>query len=91
MTDGTAVAPETAAAFEQVRAMLQADGADLVLRGIEEGRASAELILTPETCQECIVPTAILEGIILQTLQEQDPAIATVDLDDPRRNDAAHA
>lgn len=74
--------------FEDLRSALQADGADLELKGVENGVAGVRLLLGPETCLECIMPKQALEQILLASLRGSgDHQVERVELDDPRLED----
>jgi Fe-S cluster biogenesis protein NfuA len=71
-------------ALGQYREMLRVDGADLELAGVDAGNVHVRLVLTPDTCEECILSQDMLEAVILQGMRESDPAITRVVVDDPR-------
>ena len=70
--------------FKALRAGFQADGADLELLGVDDGLARVQLVLTSETCLECIVAKPILEQVLLSFFQAGPIKVHTVDLLDPR-------
>lgn len=80
-----------AATIESLREGFQADGADLELLGLEAGVARVRLVVTADTCMECIVPTPMLHGILDASLRQAVPNLLRVDLEDPRPPDLAHA
>jgi Fe-S cluster biogenesis protein NfuA len=71
-------------ALESIRSGFNADGADLVVRHISDRRAVVELVVTPDTCLDCIVPTDILNAIVSATIRGAFPEIAEVEVQDPR-------
>lgn len=78
---------ETAeAALSGLREGFQADGADLELVSIEGGTARVRLVITDETCQECIVPGTMLRLMLDTALRRACLEVAVVQLEDPREN-----
>ncbi len=73
-----------AAALEGLREGFQADGADLELVGVEGAKARVRLVVTEETCQECIVPPPLLQQILEAQLRQSCPELESVEVDDPR-------
>ena len=71
-------------AVEQLREGFQADGADLELKSLEDGVARVRLVVTDETCLECIVPGEILQTVLETSLRQSVPDLRAVVLDDPR-------
>lgn len=71
-------------ALAGLREGFQADGADLELVGVEGGRARVRLLVTEETCLECIVERPILEQVVAAALQASCPELSGIDLEDPR-------
>jgi Fe-S cluster biogenesis protein NfuA len=71
-------------AVEQLREGFQADGADLELQSLEDGVARVRLVVTDETCLECIVPGDILQTVVEASLRQAVPELRGVVLDDPR-------
>ena len=76
-------------AVEQLREGFQADGADLELESLEDGVARVRLVVTDETCLECIVPGEILQTVLETSLRQSVPDLRAVVLDDPRRAERA--
>ncbi|CAB4851965.1 MAG: NifU family protein [Actinobacteria bacterium] len=81
MTAGTST---LTSALEEYREVLQIDGADLELTGVDAGIVHLRLIVGPDTCTDCILSKPMLETILLDVLQEADPAVTLVVVDDPR-------
>jgi hypothetical protein len=75
---------EVGAAISSLRVGFQADGADLSVEAATRERVVIRLVLTDETCADCVVPSQVLERIISATLHERFPAITEVRLIDPR-------
>ncbi len=71
------------AALEPARVSLQADGADLDVESVQDGVARVHLVLGPETCLECIVPTAVLHQVLTMTAKKGGAPVE-IDLVDPR-------
>lgn len=61
-----------------VREILQADGSDVELVGMEGGVARLRLIVEDAACAECVLPRAMLEDVATKLLG------VTVRIDDPR-------
>ena len=78
--DTTAVAT----ALESVRSLLQADGADIELVGLEGEVAELRLVLIDANCAECVLPAPLLQDVALRLMQPQVPGLAAVTIDDPR-------
>jgi Fe-S cluster biogenesis protein NfuA len=74
-------------ALDLLRGGLQADGADLKLVSIDPETAHVRLIVTSETCFECIVPGPVLYQVIEASLRDACPELVTIDLEDPRPAD----
>ena len=72
------------AALAGLREGFQADGADLELVSLEGGVARVRLLVTDETCLECIVPGPILQQVISASLRQALPGLSTVEVEDPR-------
>jgi Fe-S cluster biogenesis protein NfuA len=71
-------------ALEPVRAVLQADGADLELIGVDGDVAHLRLVVADAACAECVLPTPLLQEVALQLMQPLAPGLAAVAIDDPR-------
>ncbi len=67
-----------------LREGFQADGADLQLVSLEGGVATVRLLVTDETCMECIVPGPILEQVVTASLKQALPDLLRVEVEDPR-------
>ena len=71
-------------ALEEVRALVQADGADLELVAVDSGRREVRLrlLLVEAGCAECVMPQRFLEGVALDLLR--GTGVRAVRIDDPR-------
>jgi Fe-S cluster biogenesis protein NfuA len=78
-----------AAGLGAVRALLGPDGGDVAVTGWDEASGTLALRLELESaeCAECIVPRPMLDTLLLTSLKEHAPAVAAIDLDDPRDQD----
>ena len=74
------------AGLDALRAGLTSDGADLEVEQLTESDVQVSLVLTSETCAECIVPTDVMETMV-QNLVGQVAPEAQVKFIDPRAND----
>jgi hypothetical protein len=72
------------AALANVSQMFAPDGMDLQLEHVESGVMRVRMVFTPEACDECIVPTEMVERIVFQEVQKQVPEIERIELIDPR-------
>lgn|GEM_PF-209721 len=71
---------------EQIRALLQADGGDVVTESITDGVVRLRLELRDASCAECVLPRATLEAMSLKILTQHDASISAVHIDDPREH-----
>lgn len=71
-------------AIESVRETLRPDGVDIEFQREEEGVAHFRLVLDDVECQECVVPSEILEQILLNSIRKNVPEISAVKISDPR-------
>jgi hypothetical protein len=73
------------AALAPVRELLEPDGAEIELAGVEGGTARLRLRLENAECGDsCVLPRAMLETLALQMMQPLVPGLAAVSIDDPR-------
>jgi hypothetical protein len=77
-------ATEVLAALEPARRGLQADGADLDVEAVQDGIAHVRLLLSSQTCAECVVPAPLLSQI-LQAAVEDKGLEVRIELIDPRQ------
>lgn len=83
----SAAGPDPAAvavALEEVRAVLQADGADVELLGVDADTVHLRLVLVDAGCAECVLPSPLLGEVALGLMAPLAPGLATVEIDDPR-------
>ena len=75
-----------AEALKEVRGLVQADGGDMELVGVDEedGTVALRLILDGVDCHECVMPRPILEDIAANMLRRTVPDVQGVTVDDPR-------
>jgi Fe-S cluster biogenesis protein NfuA len=75
-----------AEALKEVRGLVQADGGDMELVGVDEqdGTVALRLILDGVECHECVMPRPILEDITVAMLRRSVPDVTAVTVDDPR-------
>lgn len=80
---------EISAALDDVRALVQADGGDLVLVGSDpaSGEIHLSLVLEGVECRECVMPRDFLEPIALDMIGAKVPAVTVVRIDDPREHE----
>jgi hypothetical protein len=72
------------AALEEVRALVQADGGDLLLTGVDDGTVDLALVLEDAHCIECVMPRDFLEQVALDVLRRGGATVAAVRIADPR-------
>ena len=72
------------AALAPLRQGFNADGADLSVDEASADLIAVRLMLTEETCMECISPTAVLTRIVESTVRSSFPEVATFQFVDPR-------
>jgi Fe-S cluster biogenesis protein NfuA len=73
-------------ALEEARALVQADGGDMEVVGVDDATVNIRLILEGASCAECVMPRDFLEQIVLDMLKQKVPAVAAVSIDDPREH-----
>jgi Fe-S cluster biogenesis protein NfuA len=74
-------------AIDEARALVQADGGDMRLLGVDDaGTVSIELVLEGASCAECVMPREFLEQIVLDMIRQKAGAVAAVRIDDPREH-----
>lgn len=56
------------------------DGVRFQLLAVNDGAARVALVLAPEACQDCVVPDAILETILLKEIRKQLPMMRQVQI-----------
>jgi hypothetical protein len=80
---------EVREAIDPLVGALRADGADVVVQGVEGGQVDLQLLLEDASCTDCVMPAEVLEPLFLDALTSAGHQIATVQLDDPRRGEAS--
>jgi len=73
-----------AEALAPLRAGFEADGADLAVESASPELVVVRLVLTTDTCDDCIVPTQMLERLISTTLRKRFPDMGDLEVVDPR-------
>ena len=73
-------------ALDEVRPLVEADGAGLVLATVdpEAGEVVLRLDLAQVSCLECVLPPELLHGMIADAFTRRVPGLATVTVEDPR-------
>jgi hypothetical protein len=77
------------ATLTELAAIVEPDGARLVVRDAGPSTVTIELDLSASDCPECVLPKDLLVDIITSRLQESDPDVRAVELLDPRESDGA--
>ncbi len=72
------------AALAELRSGFNADGADLEVVTAGASSVTVRLVVTPETCLECIVPKSALQQIVENAIRKAYPTVQAVELIDPR-------
>jgi hypothetical protein len=83
-TGGIKMQERLEAALANVNEMFAPDGMDLELEHVESGVLRVRMVFTPEACEECIVPTEMVERIVFQEVRKQVPEIERIEVIDPR-------
>ena len=73
-------------ALEEVRPLVQADGADLVLEEVDDagGQVVLKLDLANVSCLECVLPPELLHSMISDAFTRRVPGLSGVVVEDPR-------
>jgi hypothetical protein len=80
--DETTITP----ALDELRGLVQADGADMTVTGVDGSTVNLLLVVESASCVECVMPREILEQIALDIFQRNGVAADTVVIDDPREH-----
>jgi hypothetical protein len=75
---------EAEAALAGVRALVAADGGDILVASTTADSVSLTLVLETAECAECVMPRQFLETVALDMMQPTLPALRAVVIDDPR-------
>jgi hypothetical protein len=78
------LSPAAQATLDELAAIVEPDGARLVVRDANASEVTIELDLSQSECPECVLPRELLVDILSSRLQESDPDLRTVELIDPR-------
>jgi Fe-S cluster biogenesis protein NfuA len=76
--------PAVTDALQELRAILQLDGADISVSSVTDGVVVMELSVEGANCQECVLRGPQLESMFLTHLQEVLPGVEEVKVIDPR-------
>jgi hypothetical protein len=80
-------ASAAAAGLAPVRELLQPDGADIELVGVDGGAVRLRLRLENAVCADtCVLPRALLETLALQMMQPLVAGLTAVAIEDPRES-----
>jgi hypothetical protein len=80
-------ASTAATGLAPVRELLQPDGADIELVGVDGGTVRLRLSLENAECTDtCVMPRPMIEMLALQLMQPLVPGLTAVVVDDPREN-----
>ena len=80
----TGLSPAAQATLDELAAIVEPDGARLVVRDASASTVTIELDLSASDCPECVLPKDLLTDILSSRLQESDPDVRAVELIDPR-------
>lgn len=72
------------AALEGARALVQADGGDLVVDEVDGATIRARLVIEGAECAECVMPKQFLEQVALDMVRGELPSVGAVTITDPR-------
>jgi NifU-like domain len=80
--DETTITP----ALDELRGLVQADGADMTLTGVDGTTVNLRLVVETASCVECVMPRELLEQIALNIFQRNGAGADAVVIDDPREH-----
>jgi hypothetical protein len=80
--DETTITP----ALDELRGLVQADGADMTVTGVDGSTVNLQLVVETASCVECVMPREILEQVALNIFQRNGVAVDLVVIDDPREH-----
>jgi hypothetical protein len=77
--------------IEEMRAILGADGGDIVLDAFDPDTLTVRLrlVLDSAECRECVMPAPLLQDIALAGFQRVGAPVERVVIDDPRERETA--
>jgi len=77
---------EVMAIMEDVRVLVEGDGAGIEFVSVEASTDTVQLrlILDNVSCLDCVMPRPILEDVAASVLRRKLPQISRVSIDDPR-------
>jgi len=75
---------EAESALAAVRELVAADGGDIMVSATSDDGVALRLVLDAAECAECVMPRAFLETVALDMMKTDLPALARVEIDDPR-------
>ena len=76
--------PAVAAALDEVRGLVAADGGDVQLDAVDGSTVRLRLVLETAHCVECVMPRPFLEQVSLGVFQRNGVPAEVVAIDDPR-------
>jgi hypothetical protein len=85
----TELSPAAQKTLDELAAIVEPDGARLVVRDASASTVTIELDLSASDCPECVLPKDLLVDILSTRLHESDPNVHRIDLIDPRESDGA--
>ena len=80
----TQLSPAAQSTLDELAAIVEPDGARLVVRDASASTVTIELDLSQSDCPECVLPKDLLTDILTSRLHESDPDVHAVELIDPR-------
>ena len=71
-------------AFDELRDLLRADGADITVESRDPDEVVLRLVLVTAGCAECVMPRAHLERVALDLFAHAGAGVESVTVVDPR-------
>jgi hypothetical protein len=71
-------------ALDELRGLVQTDGGDMTLVGVDGPTIRLQLVLENAHCVECVMPRDFLEQVALGIFRRSGIDAETVSIDDPR-------
>ncbi len=75
-----------AAGLDEVRGLVNPDGGDVVLEGVDGTTVRLRLVLETAHCVECVMPRPFLEHVALDVFRRNGATAEVVTIDDPREH-----